>query len=91
MKRFSAIFVLGLLAFSLANGVSYFLRSDSARVMDGFRSFGFPFMVWKAGGFAGISEFRQSALWGNTAVAVVVSALAAYIGRVRHDTTAPEH
>lgn len=81
------MFVLGLLAFGLVNGVSYFLRSDSGRVMDGFRSFGFPFMVWKEGGIAGISEFRQAALLGNIAVAVLVSGLASYIWRVRHVDT----
>ena len=88
VKRFATIFVFGLLAFGLANGVSYFLRSDSARVMDGFRSFGFPFMVWREGGIAGISESRQLALLGNIAVAVLWSALAGYIWRVRHVDTA---
>jgi hypothetical protein len=87
MKRFATIFILGLLAFGLANGISYYLRSDSARVMDGFRSFGFPFMVWREGGFAGISEFRQSALFGNIGVAVLLNALAGYIWRVRHVDT----
>jgi hypothetical protein len=87
MKRFAIIFLIGLLAFGLANGVSYFLRSDSTRVMDGFRSFGFPFMVWREGGIAGISEFSQAALLGNIAVAAMLSALAGYIWRIRHVDT----
>ena len=72
MRRFTTILFSGLLAFSFANGLSYFLRSDSSRIMDGFRCFGFPFMVWREGGVAGISEFRQAALLGNIAVAVFI-------------------
>ena len=64
MKRFITVFVSGLLAFGLANVVSYFVRC-SPKLMDGFRCFGFPFLVWSEGGIAGTSEFSRAALWNN--------------------------
>jgi len=51
--------------------------------MDGFHCYGFPFLVWSEGGIAGTSEFSRAALWGNLAVAVLISTLVAVFFR-RH-------
>jgi hypothetical protein len=45
-------------------------------MMDGFRCYGFPFLIWSEGGIAGIYRFSHVALWGNIAIAVLASALA---------------
>jgi hypothetical protein len=55
-------------------------------MMDGFRCYGFPFLIWSEGGIAGIYRFSHVALWGNIAIAVLASALAAmFWKRVAND------
>jgi hypothetical protein len=51
-------------------------------MLDGYRCFGFPALVWKQGGIGGTTYFSQTALWANIAVAAFCSTLAALL-RIR--------
>ncbi len=82
MKRFPKAFSLLFGCFLIANGISYFIRSDGhglGQIHDGIRAAGFPFLVYEAGGVAGIKRFSYSALFENAALAFCISAYAAWL------------
>jgi len=81
MKRFAITFLLVLLAFGVANVVSYFVRTDMPGAADAIRRAGFPLLVWEEGGFAYRYSFSHAALWANIGVAVAVSAIAGVLMR----------
>ena len=76
MKRFVISFLLVLLAFGVANVISYYVRTDMPGAADAIRRAGFPFLVWEEGGFAYRYHFSHAALWGDIALAVCASAAA---------------
>jgi hypothetical protein len=76
MKRFAIGFFLVLLAFGVANVISYYVRTDMPGAADAIRRVGFPFLVWEEGGIAYRYRFSQAALWGDVTVAVCASAAA---------------
>ena len=67
-----------LMAF--ANVVPYLLtRSDN--VADGFEVAGWPLRCYAIGGIGGFHDFSPWAMAGNIAIAVIVSAFAAWVFR----------
>src|SRR6266566_5920136 len=76
VKRFATGFLLVLLAFGVANFISYYVRTDMPGAADAIRRAGFPFLVWEEGGFAYRNHFSQAALLGDIAVAVCLGSVA---------------
>jgi hypothetical protein len=72
MKRFATGFAIGLIAFAVANVVSYFYRSSPADATYAAEFYGFPFVVWIRCGIP--VPMRVMALCCDIAIAVVVSA-----------------
>ena len=78
-------FLVVLLAFGVANVISYYVRTDMPGAADAIRRAGFPFLVWEEGGFVYRYHFSHVALLGNIAIAVclgsVVGVLFSRFGR----------
>jgi hypothetical protein len=82
MKRVSLIFVLGLLAFSLANFVSSAIRSDDENGgappdwLPKYR-YGFPAVFLEIGGVSPSDEhvtyFSRSVMWADIMTSLVIS------------------
>ena len=79
MKRFAIVFLLTILAFGVANAISYYVRSDAIGAEDAIRRAGFPFLVWEEGGVAYRYHFSHGALCGDIIVAVCVGIMAAIL------------
>ena len=79
-----AAFVLRFVAFGIlmafANVVPYLL-TRGAYETDGVEVAGWPLRCYAGGGFAGLWYFSPWAMAGNIAIAVVVSAFAAWVFR----------
>jgi len=76
LKRSIKAFLCGLLAFGLANAASVLL-SDDGDQSDGVNRFGFPFFIQEQGETS--TYFSPLALFGDAAIAVMVSASGALI------------
>ena len=64
--------------FALANGASYFLRSDGSGlhvVADGIRRCGFPLLFWEKGGFVAHEYFYPTQLAADVLFGVIVGVL----------------
>ena len=70
-----------LLAFAVANVISYFIRSDALGSADGIRRFGFPWIIWEVGGFACRYIFSWLALCADLITAVTYAAVAGFISQ----------
>ena len=82
MKGFTKGFLGAVLAFGVANLISYSVRSDFPGAADGIRRVGFPFLVSEEGGFAYRYHFNHAALWANIAIAAFLGGiLGAYLRR----------
>ena len=74
VRRFAIGFLAALMAFGLANVISYFVRTDAPGAADAIRRVGFPFLVWEEGGFSHRHYFSYTALLADVVVAVCVGA-----------------
>jgi hypothetical protein len=76
-KRFVLGFTVGAFATCFLNIIP-FLLTHGAYNADGFEVVGFPFTFRRLGGFAGIDEFRISALLDDIFLGVVVALIIGY-------------
>ena len=70
--------------FALANGASYFARSDGSglhTVADGIRRCGFPLLFWQEGGFIAHAYFYPAQLAADVLFFLVAGALLARLLR----------
>ena len=65
--------MIGMLAFILANVLSYILFSDAPELAGGFRRLGFPFLFWSEGGVGNILQFNHTACWSDIIIALLLS------------------
>jgi hypothetical protein len=75
------VFASVLLAFAVANVISFFLRSDGLGSADGIRRFGFPWIIWEVGGFACRYFFSWPALCADMFISVTYAAVAGFISQ----------
>lgn len=93
VKRLIAWVLTSVCLFVIANGASYFFRSDAfglPGVQDGIVRVGCPFLMIERGGFAHREFASLSAAMNNLLVASIAAALALGIGYLMKRAAGPD-